>query len=114
MAAVKIVPAQIPANAPYLNPQVSQEEAWAVKAFISGKASDAEQGIASRFILGVLADVSAMSYHPDTHDTAFAQGRRYVGHHLIRIAQLQPGQISELKKFNPTSPGGEDDEMPTV
>lgn len=113
-ATFKLVPAQIPANAPYLNPVVTQEEAWAIKALIAGKANEAEQGIATRFIMGVLSAVSSLPYFPDPHDTAFMNGRRYIGHHLIRIAQLPPGSIAKLKKFNPTSPGGEDDEMPTI
>lgn len=112
-ALYKLVPAEIPANAPYLPPVVSQEEAWAIKALISGTAAEGEQGIVWRFLLGVLCAVSSFPHYPTDRDTTFMNGRRYVGHHLLRIGQMTPEQITQLQKFAPGAPGGEDDEMPT-
>lgn len=114
MAAIKIVPVEIGAGSPILNPRVTQEQAWAVKALIAGEADAAQQGIAMRFILGVLADVEGFPYHPSDRDTAFANGRRYVGHHLLKISRMTPDRITNLPKFVVTPGPGEDDEMPNM
>lgn len=111
-AAFKTVPAEIPANAPYKIPRVTQEEAWAIKGLLAGTAEPAEQGIAVRYILGVLADIQSLGYYPDARDHAFAGGKRFVGHCIIRIGQMDPGQIALLEKYGAGSQAGEDDEMP--
>lgn len=107
-----IVPVEIPANAPYLPPVVTQEEAWAIKAFLEGKAGPAEQGMVMRFILGRLSDVGSLPIYPNDRDQNIALGRRYPGHHLLRIGQMTPEQITKLPKLAGVA-GGEDDEMPT-
>jgi hypothetical protein len=35
-----------------------------------------------------------LSYRPgDTHDTAFAEGRRFVGLELVKMLKLEPGKL---------------------
>jgi hypothetical protein len=108
----RLVPVDIPANAPYLPPVVTRQEAWAVKALIEGKASAAEQGIVTRFIFGRLSEIGSLPIYPNDRDNNIALGRRYPGHHLLRIGQMTPEQIALLPDLGGT--GGEDDEMPTL
>lgn len=110
----KIAPIQIPANAPYLPPEIAQEQAWAVKALLFGTASEAEQGLAVRFLLHALCEVDAMTYRPDERDHVFADGKRFVGHQIVRIGRMEPGAIAKLPRLAVTPNGGEDDEMPTM
>lgn len=112
-APFKTVPVEIPANAPYNIPPVTQEEAWAIKALLVGKATEGEQGIAVRYILGHLSDIQALGYYPDPRDHAFAGGKRFVGHCLLRIGQMDPGKITKLAKYRDGFEAGEDGEMPT-
>ena len=109
----KTVPVRIPANAPYLAPAIAQEQAWAIKALMAGRATEAEQGLALRFILHALCEVDAMTYRPDERDHVFADGKRFVGHQIARISRMEPGQITNLPRLKVSSAGLEDDEMPT-
>lgn len=107
-----LVPVQIPANAPYLPPVVTRQEAWSVKALIAGAASPEQQGIVTRFIFGRLSEIGSLPIYPSDRDTNIALGRRYPGHHLLRIGQMTPEQIALLPELGGS--GGEDDEMPTL
>jgi hypothetical protein len=109
----KTVPVRVPANAPYLPPSVTQEQAWAIKALMEGRASEAEQGVALRFILHVLCEVDAMTYRPDERDHVFADGKRFVGHQIARICRMGPDVITKLPRLAFSPAGLEDDEMPT-
>ena len=109
----KTVPVQVPANAPYLPPEIAQEQAWSIKALMAGHATESEQGVALRFILHVLCEVDAMTYRPDERDHVFADGKRFVRHQIARISRMEPGQITNLPRLKVSSAGLEDDEMPT-
>ena len=110
---VKIVPACVPSNAPYLPATVTQEQAWALKALMVGRANKAEQGMALRFILHTLCEVDAMTYRPDERDHVFADGKRFIGHQIARICRMGPETITRLPKLQISVSGIEDDEMPT-
>lgn len=113
-ALYRTVPIDVPANAPYLPPIVSQQEAWALKALMEGKASEADQGIAIRFILGNLAQIEGFPYYPTDRDTNFAMGRRFVGHQILRIVRMTPEQIGTLGTLLGAPTATEDDEMPVT
>lgn len=112
--AARITEVHIPANAPYRNPQVAQEQAWAIKALFEGKASESDQGIAVRFILGTLSQLESFPYYPDESDLRFALGRRYVGHQIARIVRFTPEDIAKLGRLIGSPTAGEDDEMPNT
>jgi hypothetical protein len=61
----------------------------AVKALAEGKARDDQQKIVLNYIIDNLAGTYDLSYRPDVdggaRDTAFAEGRRFVGLELRRI-----------------------------
>lgn len=109
----RTVSVDVPANSPILPPIVTAEEAWAIQAFLRGKASEAEQGFVSRFILGRLSDISSLPLFTNDRDQNIALGRRYPGHHLLRIGQMKPDEIAKLPRITGGF-GREDDEMPTT
>lgn len=106
------VSVEVPANSPILPPTVTQEEAWAIQAFLRGKASEAEQGFVSRFILGRLSDISSLPLYTNDRDQNIALGRRYPGHYLLQIGQMKPEQIAALPRITGGF-GREDDEILT-
>jgi hypothetical protein len=61
--------------------------AAAVKALNEGNARSDQQKIVLNFIIDILAATYELSYRPENNalDTAFAEGRRYVGLELRRI-----------------------------
>ena len=109
----RIVPVDVPASAPYLPPVIAQEQAWSIKALLAGQASEAEQGIAVRFIIHSLSEADSITFRPDIRDDAYAQGKKHVGHWLVRTGQMTPEEITKLPKFKTSMVGLEDDEMPT-
>lgn len=113
MKTKRIVTVDVPANAPNLPPRVTKDQAYAIKGLFAGKADEAQQGLIWRFIVGVMSDLQGFPYYPIESDMRFMMGRRYVGHHLVRIGQMSPEQIARLEDFSPGQ-GGEDDEMPTI
>ena len=72
---------------------------YAVQALYKGTASPEQQQKALDFIIEKLADRNGMSYRPDnTHDTAFAEGRRWVGNQLVKFLKLSPALIEASKR----------------
>ena len=101
-------PVSAPANAPYLPPDMTQEEAWAIKAVSMGNANEAEQGMFWRFLLFKLSNIGDVSYRPDSaRDTDFAEGKRFVGLILAKTAMKTPEEITKLPRF--AAGGAEDD-----
>lgn len=108
----RLVTVDVPANWPNLPPIVSKQEAWAVKALIAGQAAPDQQALVMRFIIGRLSDIGNLPIYLSDKDQNLALGRRYPGHHLLRIGQMTPEQIALLPELGGS--GGEDDEMPTL
>lgn len=108
----RTVPVRIVGNAPYLPPVVSQEQAFAIKALFAGQANEAEQGMAMRFIACVLCEVDGITFRDDERHHCFAEGKRFVGHQILRIGQMTPEQISKLPRLAGST--GEDGEMPVL
>ncbi|MBV8473752.1 MAG: hypothetical protein JO107_14175 [Hyphomicrobiales bacterium] len=113
MTQFKVEPVAIPANAPYRNPPLTQELAWALKGLAQGKANEGQQTLAVQWIVNELARYYDLSYRANERDTAFAEGKRFCGAQLVRVFNLTPEQITKLPKLAPASSGG-DDELPNI
>lgn len=84
---------------PYLGPALKDDEAatMAIKALSMGTASPSQQQYALNFIIYRLAEFDQMSYRPGPdgeRDTAFAEGKRMVGHQI----RLRIDPITEVLK----------------
>lgn len=91
-------------KAPRLEPWIpadwEPEEAYAVQAVMHGRADEAQQKRAMRFIVERVCATYDLSYRPTSdRDTAFAEGKRHVGLQLVKFANLNiarvRGQLTE-------------------
>jgi len=71
---------------------------YAVQALHKGEATPEQQRLAVDLIINGLSDYYGLSYRPDTHDTAFAEGRRFVGAQIVKLLKLSPAVIAAVKK----------------
>lgn len=79
-------------KAPNGQPMIAR--AYALQALMMGEATSEQQVLAIKCLVEDLADTYQMSYSPDSdRDTAFAEGRRYVG---LQIVKLQGVNLSEV------------------
>ncbi len=108
---VRIVPVDLPANAPWLPTLFRQEEARAIKALAEGHADAAQQGIAFRSIVYRLSELNGTGYFPEERDHVFSSGKRFVGFEMMRAAKMTPEQINNLPRFALGTPSGELDEI---
>ena len=71
-------------------------KAVAIQALAEGTASEHQQRLALTCIVEDLCQYHDLSYSPDsTHDTAFAEGKRWVGASIAKLTRLN---YSELKR----------------
>lgn len=62
----------------------------AFRALFNGEASPDQQRRVLDYIVEVLADKDGLSYRGEnTHDTAFAEGRRFVGLQIVKMLKLR-------------------------
>lgn len=85
-------------NAPPIEPwrptQWDIEDAGAVQAVAYGKADEHQQQRAMRFVIEKLCACYDLSFRSgDTHATAFAEGKRFVGLQLIKLVNLNLAAI---------------------
>lgn len=72
----------------------------AIRACIAGKASEGQQQTAMDWIITKASNLYDVSYRKqDTHATAFAEGRRFVGNQIVKMTRSET-----LKALEPTKP----------
>ena len=97
MSARKLtIPAVVPA---WLPPAADKVVVLALKALHSGTAADWEQKLALAWIVTRAADADGQSYRPGAdgdRETAFAEGRRFVGTHIRRLVNMPSEKVEQL------------------
>ena len=92
---------EIPPHAPYRPAKLSSELVYAVKAVQCGKADARQQALFFEWLLLEASKYHDMEYRPGgtdgDRDTAFAGGRRFVGHQILRAFNMSEQGIVELK-----------------
>jgi len=72
----------------------------AIRACIAGKASEGQQQTAMDWIITKASNLYDVSYRKqDTHATAFAEGRRFVGNQIVKMTRPET-----LKALEPAKP----------
>lgn len=92
-------PVKVPPE-PYLAPNFNKDDAYAMKALFNGAADPGQQVRAVRWILSMASDMDNMSYRPGPNgdrDTAFAEGRRFVGIQIYKLAHLTSEYLEQRK-----------------
>ena len=68
-----------------------------MQALAAGNANEGQQQQALETIFKI-ADLDGLSYTPDsTHDTAFAEGKRYVGLQILKLVKLNSTLIQDAE-----------------
>jgi len=74
----------------------------ALKALSEGKANEAQQKSVLDWIVHVAAGTYELSYRSDAdggeRETAFAEGRRFVGLQVVKMVNMPPQMVAELRK----------------
>lgn len=81
--------AGLPRAEPWKPPDYTVAEAAALKAVSRGLASEDQQRRAFGYLVNVLCATYDLSYRPGgDRDTAFAEGKRFVGLQLVKFSNL--------------------------
>lgn len=87
-----------PVTAP---PPYTDDDVYAIQAVSEGRATPAQQKHALLWILEKAADVYGLSFRPgDTHATAFAEGRRFVGQQIGKLSKLNMATVHKIEREN--------------
>lgn len=78
----------------HMPPLYERSHVAAFQALAHGTAEPQQQKIAMAYLLGTLCRVQDISYRPDSdRETVFAEGRRFVGQQIMKLFQLNTGNI---------------------
>lgn len=85
-----------PKTAPWYPPVYELADFYAIKNLAAGSASPEQQRRALKWIVENACGTYDLSYRPNSdRDTAFAEGRRFVGLQIVKAVQLD---MTKLKK----------------
>jgi len=85
--------------APWMPTELTMNAVMAVKALQSGTATDSQQKEALDFIIMVISSTYDCSYQPGSdRDTAFAEGKRFVGNTLIKMIKMSTTNLRRGNK----------------
>ena len=80
-----------PPGAPWAPVAYEGADVGAIQALNRGDATPEQQRRALRYIVEVVAGTYDQSFRPDSErDTAFAEGRRFVGLTLVKLSKINP------------------------
>lgn len=80
---------QPPPGAPWAPPGYEIADIGALQALARGDASEHQQKRALAYVVNTLCGTYDLSYRPDSErDTAFAEGRRFVGLQVVKLLKL--------------------------
>lgn len=72
-----------------------------LKALSEGKAGEHEQRIAYDWIVSIASGIHELSYRSDSdggdRETAFAEGRRFVGMQIEKLAKMPPRILAAMR-----------------
>lgn len=83
---------------PCVPPEWTKEDSLAFKALSEGVANAGQQKRALDYVVRHLAATYDLSYRPNDRDTAFAEGRRFVGLQIVKLVNLKLGNLPDLKE----------------
>lgn len=81
----------------------TKAQVFAVKAIADGTANDFQQKAFFRWLLMEVCAVGNMSFRPGSggdRETAFAEGKRFVGLEVARLQLMTGDQVDKLPKEN--------------
>jgi hypothetical protein len=73
---------------PNLPPEYDEVDIRAIQSLATGTASEGQQKRAFEWILYNACGINNINYYPSDRDTAFALGREFVGHQIVKMLKL--------------------------
>ena len=96
--------ARKPRDAAWLPAIYEAEDVEALQALSKGIADPAQQGRALKWIVETAAETYGLSYRSDgeggERETAFALGRVFVGQQIVKLVNMAPVLVAQLRKTN--------------
>ncbi len=90
------------ATAPWMPVAYKKADVAALQAMRRGEANADQQVRALEFILDTICDRNGMSFRPGglegDRDSAFAEGRRFVGNQIVKLTKLPLSKIKDNPK----------------
>lgn len=84
-------------NEAFIPPKWDDFDAGALKALARGDADAGQQQRALKWIIESAAGTYDLSFRPDPHQTAFAEGRRFVGLQVVKLLKIDLPALKERK-----------------
>jgi hypothetical protein len=85
-----------PRHEPWIPPEYETADAAAIRSLRDGTATPEQQKRALAYIVNTLAATYDLSYRPTSdRDTAFAEGRRFVGLQCVKLMNLNLALIKQ-------------------
>lgn len=79
---------------PYKPVQYEAADVTAIQQLEQGECTPDLQKRALKWIIETVCATYDMSYRPgDTHETAFAEGRRFAGNSIVKMLKLNPSKV---------------------
>jgi hypothetical protein len=86
--------ANVPRPEPWKPCEWDPEDGFAIQAVMAGRASEEQQRRAMSFIVNQICGTYDLSYRPTSdRDTAFAEGKRFVGLQCVKFSRLNIAQL---------------------
>lgn len=93
-----------PRDPAWMPPAYSVAEIEALKAMARGEAQPHQQKMALDWLINTAAGTYDLSYRSDAEggerETAFAEGRRFVGMQAVKLVNLPPALVAKLRSEN--------------
>ena len=89
---------------PWLPVEYEPADIGSMQALARGEAEPHQQQRALRWIVRTASDWAGIAYHTDPHDTAFANGRRFVGVQIQKLVDMPAAAkeaMNERRRSNP-------------
>lgn len=90
-------------NAPWMPAWYELADASALQALVAGEANPDQQKRAVKWLIERAAGTYDMSYRPGPEgdrDTAFAEGRRFVGQQVVKLLRLNVSKLAREERTN--------------
>ena len=82
----------------------SEAVVLAFKSLATGTANDIQQKLALDWLITTAAGTYELSFRSDSdggeRETAFAEGRRFVGLQVVKMVNMPPDLVAQLRKQN--------------
>ena len=86
-------------NVPWLPAEYEVADVASIKALVAGTATEHQQKRALNWIIEHVCKTYDMSYFPASdRDTAFAEGKRFVGNQIVKMIKLDIEKIKRAEK----------------